>query len=367
MTRVVIRTDASQVIGGGHVMRCLTLAAALRDRGASVLFLSRAGPGDGHERIRAQGFEIAPLAAADRAVAPGPGDPPHAAWLGADWRSDADACAAALNARRAGPADWIVIDHYGIDARWLAAMRPNGRRFLALDDLDDRRLDADILLDQSRLSGGARRTHAAPTALIGPHYALLRPEFAETRPASLARRAALADTPRRIFISTGLMDVGGASVAAAAALAPLGLPMTVAIGARAASADALRGVAERSPELTLAFDAIDMAALMRDADLAIGAAGATTWERFCLGLPSLVYVLADNQKEIAASLEAGGLATPLGRPADLPPATLRALVAARLADRPGLAEQSRRIAALCDGRGADRVCEAMGFGSADPR
>ncbi|MEL6317051.1 MAG: UDP-2,4-diacetamido-2,4,6-trideoxy-beta-L-altropyranose hydrolase [Pseudomonadota bacterium] len=352
---IAFRADASPRIGGGHVMRCLTLADELRAGGARTLFLCRPGPGDLVDAIAARGHEVRPLAPADPGVAPEPGDPPHAAWGGAPWRRDAEETAAAIGA--AGAA-WLVVDHYAFDARHAAAARAAARRIMAIDDLDDRPLGADLLLDQSRLPRMGPRRHEAPRALIGPRHALLRPDFADWRGAALARRAT-PDAPPRILISTGLMDVGGAAAAAAAALAELDVALEIAVGAAAPSAAALERLAADAPNIALRLDARNMAELMARADLAVGAVGASTWERFCLGLPSVVFILADNQRAIAEALQADGLARVLGRPEACGPEPLRRAVGALLADPAALAEQSRRGAALCDGAGAARAAAAM--------
>ena len=102
-----------------------------------------------------------------------------------------------------------------------------------------------------------------------------------------------------------------------------------------------------------------MAALTADADIAIGAGGSSAWERCCLGLPSLVLILADNQRENA------GPSRPKARPwRSTPPARISALPCSRdfgrLRDEPGLRQDlGRAAAALCDGEGAARVAARL--------
>src|SRR4029079_4764741 len=81
------------------------------------------------------------------------------------------------------------------------------------------------------------------------------------------------------------------------------------MGARAPWLDDVRALAARLPWPTDVRVAVDeMAALMAESDLAIGAAGVTSWERCCLGLPALVLVLADNQRKSAEALHEAGAA-----------------------------------------------------------
>lgn len=358
---IAFRLDASTAIGGGHLSRCLTLADALRAAGRTCAFCLRGGQEARAfaQSVPARGHQLIELAPPRAAWAPAPSDPPQAAWGGAPWSDDADETSAALAAETV---DWLVLDHYAFDARWTERIKPKGPRVLVIDDLDDRPADADLLLDQNRVPGAPPRANHGRRNLIGPAFALLRPDFAEARPAALARRQACADAPRhppRILISTGLTDVGGAALASAEALATLGMAIDVAVGAQAPTAERLWALAARTPELSLHLNAPNMAQLMAAADLAIGAIGVSTWERFSVGLPALVFTLAPNQREIADMLAADGLIDALGAPAAATSEAIREKTRAALSDPVGLAATSARIAALCDGEGARRVVEAM--------
>jgi len=181
--RVAIRADAGRHIGAGHVMRCLTLGEALRDRGADVTFLCRAFEGHLMDRIRRDGFavEAFPVEGVVRPTKTG-ASPPHAGWLGTSLERDRDLTHDALG--RLGGVDLLIVDHYALDSRWERGMRDIARRILVIDDLADRPHDADWLLDQTY----GRRTDAyeglVPPAcrlLLGSDYALLRPEFAALR------------------------------------------------------------------------------------------------------------------------------------------------------------------------------------------
>lgn len=359
--KACIRTDASRRIGGGHVMRCLTLAQALTARGADVEFLCRELPGDLSALIGAHGFTFKYLTEPDAPFRARPDDVAHADWLGLEWERDADETAAELSAL--GGADWLIYDHYALDQRWADRVRRScggAMKVMAIDDIDDRPLGAELLLDQSRLPTLGPRRFGAERDLIGPGFALLRPEFQALREASLARREATASAASRIFISTGMMDVGGAAALSVEALAPLGAPIDVAVSARASSAEGLQSLAEQYENVSLHLDAVNMGELTAAADIGVGAAGATTWERLCLGLPAALFVLAENQKPIAEGLGVMELGVCLGEPdAAEAPARLRAAVEAMLSDPGALLAMSRRCAAACDGEGAERVVDAL--------
>jgi len=139
--KIAFRVDASLKIGTGHVMRCLTLAEALRDRGCESTFICREHPGNLIDLISERGFTALGLPAVDVAQDLGLelNLPPHAAWLGADWRTDATQTRKAIGDVTA---DWLVIDHYAIDERWERKLRPACRRLMVIDDLADRNHDS---------------------------------------------------------------------------------------------------------------------------------------------------------------------------------------------------------------------------------
>jgi UDP-2,4-diacetamido-2,4,6-trideoxy-beta-L-altropyranose hydrolase len=352
---VAFRTDASVAIGTGHVMRCLTLADALTKRGAACAFVCRHLPPSLADVITARGHGLHRLPPA----APGFDDLAHSPWLGTTMAADAADCAPVLAGLNP---DWLVVDHYALDARWTRALRgalPH-MRVLAIDDLADRVLECDLLVDSTagRCAGdydGLVRDGAP--RLTGPMFAPLRPEFAALRPAALARRGGQL---RRILVTMGGVDAENATGRVLAALEGLDLAVTVVMGGSAPHLDAVRAQVATMAGARLVVDSPDMATLMGQADLAIGAAGSTAWERCALGLPALLLVLADNQRMVAAGLEQAGAAHVLGEgvaadwPSHLP----------RLLAQIDLARMSAAAAALTDGAGAGRIVAML---SALPR
>lgn len=358
--KALFRVDASIEIGTGHVMRCLTLADALNARGVHTAFVCRSHRGHLGEVIRARGHELR-LLGPGRARGPHSG-PIHARWLGSSQAEDAAACIEIAGAVRP---DWLIVDHYGLDDRWESAMRPGVGRILAIDDLADRNHDCDLLLDQNLGRDAAAYVSRVPThaeIMAGPGFALLRPEFARRRAASLARRAEVGP-PRSVLIALGGIDKDNFATLSLELLGAAGLPtasaVVVVLGASPLWLNEVRAAADRLPwpvELLTYTDR--MADLMSAADLAIGASGASTWERCCLGLPAGMWVVADNQTVIASAVAAAGAGALLDRTdLDASARTLKALVG----DPKALADMSRRAATLVDGRGVERVLARMGF------
>ena len=365
--KVAFRADASLQIGTGHVMRCLTLAEALRERGCECLFIGRQHPGNILELIRHLEFPVAELPCSSDCgsleFAPGETLLPHSAWLGCDWQTDARQCTEILVPFKP---DWLVVDHYALDFRWEEVVQRYARRTLVVDDLADRVHSCDLLLDQNlgRYEGDYRGLLSDQCKLmIGPQYALLRPEFSKLRKYSLKRRA----TPqlKRILITMGGVDRDNATGLVLKALKGCRLSedcrIDVVMGASAPWLEKVQEVTTQMPWTTeVSVNVDDMAQRMADADLAIGAAGSTSWERCCLGLPTLMCVLAENQLEIGKALNQKGAAALLGRPSDPDlKAKCTELVDLLLNDGTRLLEMSRAAAAITEGTGSQKVISGI--------
>lgn len=303
------RVDASLDIGTGHVMRSLTLAGALREQGVQCRFICREHDGNLIGEIRRQGFIVNALplvtnsAGHEQAL-------PHAAWLGADWATDAEQTLTALSG---AVVDWLIVDHYALDMRWEEKLRAACRHLMVIDDLADRRHDCDVLLDQNLNRQTADYAALVPrdcTLLAGPNYALLRPEFATLRDYSLARRS----PPKleHLLVSMGGVDKHNVTGRVLEALNDCALPaacrITVVMGAQAPWIAEVRAQVARMSSTEVLVGVQNIAQLMADSDLAIGAAGTSAWERCCLGLPTLMIVLAANQSAGAQALGKSGAA-----------------------------------------------------------
>jgi len=339
-------------------MRCLTLANTLTANGAAVSFVAATMPDALAERVRSDGHEVRLIPAAPDMQRDGPNweEPPLRA--GAQ-RADAAATGAA------GPSDWLITDHYLLGAEFHAAARSFARRIFVIDDLANRSLDCDLLLDQTLgRSAEAYRAlvPAGCTILAGSQFAMLRPEFVLQRPAALERRKA-AGPVESILVSMGATDPDGNTLPVVEQLLEVApdCRLDVVLGPGAASLEGLRALEVRAQSVRLHVNTDRMADLMRDADLAIGAAGMTSWERCCLGLPVIALVMADNQRTGAMNLEAVGAAVVVDQVDAIAPA-----VAGLLSDPSRLARMSAAAFAVVDGRGADRVAAAMLDGEESP-
>jgi UDP-2,4-diacetamido-2,4,6-trideoxy-beta-L-altropyranose hydrolase len=345
------RVDASRQIGIGHFMRCLTLADALARCGARIYFLSRHQPDHLRAMLKERRHECVVLDGS--AWEDSSDELTHSHWLGSDQDTDARETIQALSGRRW---DWMIVDHYALDTRWEGAVRAAVDRIFVIDDIADRPHDSELLLDQNvyvdMTTRYSARVPASCTLLLGPSYALLRPGFRRWR-----KRVKPRVGVRRILVCFGGVDSDNHTVRAIEALRAVGTGtkrVDVVIGA--AHADRT-GVEAACWEAGFAchVQAENMAELMAAADLAIGAAGSTSWERCCVGLPTICVATAANQVPIAEGLQARGavlMAKP--GPAGPEPDISSALVS--LFEHPGLLTSlSCAASSLVDGLGVWRV------------
>ena len=307
MTKVAIRVDASVGMGTGHLRRCLSLAQALIDLGASVRLVCRLLDDVAPDLLRKLLCDVcwlpAPIAyAVDDDDADGL--PLHHAWAQVPWRVDALQTCAALSAFEP---DWLLVDHYAFDARWHTQVSSRLACQLAvLDDLADRQIAADILIDHNWAdSHSAKYADALALStkntriLGGPNFALLSAAYLNTAPYKFHSEVCsigifmggtdpgriseqVLDICRHEFGFTGPVEVVSTSVN------PHLTSLRLACG--------------KSPNTTLTLDQPHLADFFARHDLHIGAGGGATWERCCMGVPSIVLVLQANQLAVVPAL-----------------------------------------------------------------
>lgn len=358
---VVFRVDASTEIGTGHVMRCLTLADALTRVGADCHFICRNHIGNMNDYIRQRGYPVYELISSDAIpVDASKAELQHEHWLQVPWADDAAQSYDVMQRERIC-ADWLVLDHYALDARWQREMKPTFERLMVIDDLADRQHVADLLLDQNLGRAAADYDGLVPEScirLMGPRYAMLRPEFAQWRSYSLKRR----QNPelKHILVTMGGVDKDNITGQILNALAGVELPsdmrITVVMGAKALWSQSICKQAERmSVPARVLTGVTNMAQTMAEADFAFGAAGTTTWERCSLGLPSLLFVLAENQRELARAVHERGAAVESSAvtSAEIVEHFSRASARQQLIGMTNAAQQ------ITDGNGARRVLQQL--------
>lgn len=354
--RIAFRTDASNQIGTGHFMRCLTLADALKQRGALIRFASRHLSEHLRSMLVAKGHEFVLLNSAQNDVSLD--ELAHTHWLGVSQAQDAVDSIQALSDRTW---DWIVVDHYALDSRWESLLRQTAKKILVIDDIADRQHDCDMLLDQNFYADMKERyvgkVPARCQLALGPRYALLRDEFRQLHEHVEPRNGPV----KRILVFFGGADADnytGRAIEALSEIDMLGLHVDVVIGAQHPCREQIETACTRHGFICY-VQTDKMAELMAAADLAIGAGGSACWERCCLGLPALLVALADNQIEIAKGLDLFGACNYVGtlNTASIP--IMRSAIVSLLRSQEQLKELSKKSYSLVDGLGVDSVSQMI--------
>ena len=349
---VIFRVDSSLNIGTGHVMRCLTLAQVLKDNGANVEFVCRRHSGNQIKKIRSKGFfvyilEIFSDFEVDTKLH-------HSRWLGVKQKQDASDCVKIIGSKKV---DWLIVDHYSLDEDWQRELKPYVKKLMVIDDLADRKHQCDMLIDQTFGRVNSDYCELVPSEcvlILGPYYALLRPEFSIWREYSLERRSSFGF--KRLLVNMGGVDVNNITGQVLQELLVCDLPkeliITVVMGESAPHLESVRLNMDCLPFHTIVKVEVDnMAELLSNTDIAIGAAGATTWERCCLGLGAIQLVIAENQIFSAEMLDRYNivkLAKSVKNISDL-----------LINHTEWVGRMSEESSRICDGMGANRVFNRM--------
>jgi len=330
---VAIRANGGEVIGLGHLRRCLSLAQALSRQGATVLFVTndeQAGLG----LIRDNGFEVTIV----------------------DSKTDFEQTRDAIGRWKPFA---LVVDSYDISANYLTRMREHVRCLIAVDDVADRCLPVDIVIN-----GGVYALSLAYEALpntevlLGPSYALLRDEFA------LPPVRNIEDRVRRILLTMGGGDPGGGIFRRLIEwiLEEVeGVDLDVVIGPFVKDKESIFEAAMRRPQQVRVYsDPPDMRSLMLAADLAITSGGQTTYELAATGTPAVGFCIAANQRMNLEGFEARGTLVFAGyvEDPDLKKNIIRAVdeLASNTDRRREMSVVGRK---LIDGQGAERAAGAI--------
>ncbi len=314
---VVFRADASAGLGGGHIARCLTLADALLEEGAGCVFACVPALGDAIALVESAGYTVVRVPELTR-----------------DAAADARATQTALRAAGIKRADWLLVDHYGLDAGFETAMRGFAQRVAVIDDLANRIHDCDLLLDHNLgadLGDYATLAPSTATLLVGPHFALLRPQFARAAVSPRDRDGSIG----RLLVCFGSTDPSNETEKALKAIALLGrddLAVDIVLPEAAPHRERVAALTATMPQVKLYGRVEDMAVPMAAADLMIAAGGVTLLERCAVGLPSVSLVIADNQERGTHAAAAAGATLSLGPASGVTAASLADALAGLLDD-----------------------------------
>lgn len=352
---VIIRVDASLIIGAGHVMRCLVMAAELSNNGMTPLFVCRAHQGHMADKIKSCGYEISILPERSTNVEA----LNYASWLGADWEIDADETIEIINLKQA---NWVIVDHYGIEIRWEARVkRSTDAKIMIIDGLANRIHEGDILLDPSFSIHGEQRwssqINKSCKLLVGPHYALLRKEFvSESEKIKKSENIA-----KRIFVSFGAMDIRNVTFKVLDVILNLELHdinIDVVVGPGNPHISNLINAYGKFKFVQIYVDPQNVAKLMVNADIGISAGGGMLMEQCYLQVPTIVISTAANQVGSALAMHEQGAIHYMGDIGNVTNEEIKNAII-ELVKNPKLRRKMKKICKKIMSRPKKSVCEVL--------
>lgn len=338
---LLIRTDASVEMGTGHVMRCLALAEAGRGNGYHSIFaLANKMPQLEHY-LKAEGMEITHFPAE---------------------AGSTDDASETVSLARERSVQWIVLDGYHFGSQFQHAIKDEGFNLLVIDDTGNtHHFFADRVLNQNPYANANLypNKESYTRLLLGTQYALLRQEFQRW---SQWKRSN-PEVATRVLISLGGSDFHNITLQIIEALELITdrkLEVVVVVGGSNPNYEELRSrISHMNLSLRLERDVTRMSELMAWADVALTGAGITCWELAFMGVPMVLYILAENQRKIAEALDGNGIAMNLGWYMDLSKDALSEALRKLVETRELRESMSQKGRALVDGLGSSRVLQTL--------
>tara|TARA_B100000945_G_C20402785_1_gene608280 strand:- start:300 stop:1349 length:1050 start_codon:yes stop_codon:yes gene_type:complete len=344
-------------------MRCLTLAKSLRSSGLKVEFVCRVLSGNLIDIIQGNNFFVHKLSGSEfiknNDISNYEIKNKYSKWLGVSLDQDAEETVMALQGKNP---EWLVVDHYGIDKSWELYMRPHVGNIMVIDDLVNRKHDCNLLLDQNYSLGNKKRYQDLVPKfckiLLGPKFSLLRPEFWQARKLLKPKKREV----KKVFVFFGGTDPNNISSLALEALStPLlsHLKVDLAIGINNPHRKKIEFQVSSRKRTRLHVQIENISELMACSDLALGAGGSTTWERMCVGLPSIVFALADNQLPASKALYRDGFIRYIDGRGEISVKQLQNIILDYINHPQERFQHSIKGMQLVDGQGVKQVKEIM--------
>lgn len=301
--KIAFRVDAGTEIGRGHLSRCLAIATEAKKQGVTqCYFLMREHNGHFSSEVEKFGFGVINI---PLAFIPDYGNANYCDWVGGCSNEDADFFLSALKCLGFSKDDWVVIDHYGLNDSYERRFVNEGYKVCVIDDLVNRKHQCNLLIDQTcgRLADEYSTLINADTIILaGERFCMLRPEFPEYREFALNRRKGF-KLIEQVFVNFGSTDPSNITTKVISDIDSYcfsnGISIKLAVGSACPHIRAInKQIQNAQADIELLVDANNVAKLMSEADIAIGAAGSATWERCVLGLPTILVKTAENQSDV---------------------------------------------------------------------
>ena len=356
---IVFRVDSSTIMGSGHLMRCLTLAKLMRNCGnVDIRFICRDLEGNISSVVSDNDFNLIMLPAAEYNTDLSS----YAAWLTVSQEQDADETIDAIRSTSCDfQADYIIVDSYAIDEIWEKKLRPYTKKIFVIDDLASRKHDCDYLLDQTYGIEYSNKYDAVVPShcvqFLGTSYSLLKSEYWNLRKEINLLRKEI----NNVLVFFGGSDDTGETVKFLEALNKNNCEQyhfIVIIGGGNPQQEVIKAYCDEMDNVEFHCQVDNMEYYISICDLAFASAGVNTWERCVLGLPSVITVTADNQREISIKMREKNAAVILGSFETVTSEDYSK--ALRRIDKFDVATMSKNAAELMGNNGMDELLKVVG-------
>ena len=358
---ICFRVDSSALIGTGHVMRCLALAIALRNRGSEVSFFCRVLPGNIINVIEGMSFKVFKLPDFTNKLNRVEYKEKYHQWMINEKRISVKETEKFL-LRMQKEIDWFVIDHYALDKELESFIKPYVGNVMVIDDLANRKHDCDLLLDQNLYMNLETRYQNLVSEntyqMLGPKYVLLRDEFLNARKNVTIRKLPI----QNILVFFGGADATNETAKALEAIKMLDaecFKAKIILGTSNNNFETVQKRCENNSNIKIFQSINNMSKMIGWADLCIGGGGTHTWERCCLGLPSLTVAIVEHQIEVARILDNMLISKYLGFYKSITHKRIVSEIKELAKSQKQFSEMSSRSMALVDGKGCERVVEKL--------
>jgi UDP-2,4-diacetamido-2,4,6-trideoxy-beta-L-altropyranose hydrolase len=322
-------------------MRCLALAQGWQDTGGRAVFIMAEGVDSFSERLTAEGMKVHHISAE-------PGR--------------AEDAARTLDAAKSLNASWLIVDGYRFGSDYQKLIKDSGLRLMFMDD--NGHCDhyyADIVLNQNLHADESMYScrGAYTKLLLGTKYVLLRREFLQYRD----WKREIQEVARKVLVTLGGGDPDNVTLEVINALRRADiddLEAIVVVGADNPHYEELEEVASDCAfRIEFRRNVTYMPELMAWADIAVSAAGTTSWELAFMGLPSILLISADNQLMIAEVLADEGAAVNVGLQEGISVDGIAAALVRLSKSRSRRSALSGHGRRLVDGEGPARLCDIL--------
>ena len=355
---ILFRVDSSFDIGSGHVMRCLTIAKELRKVKNDITFICRKKNGDLIPLIKKKGFKVIVI---NKKKDPSDKDKTseniYKKWLGVSENQDA---IDSINQIKNDYFNWLIVDHYSLSIKWENLLRKYSNKLMVIDDLANREHDCDLLLDQNWFENSVDRykelVPKKTKLILGPKYALLRSEFREMRVKPIIK----SKESVKLFVFFGGSDplsLTSLTIKAINEFNKKELKAVIVIGKNNLEYKKIKKEAGLNKNIKLHIQVDNIASLMANSDFAIGSAGANTWERICLGLPSIIISFAENHKILLKDLIKNNYVNYIGDYKEITVNKIKTSITAEI--KMNRDQEISELYSLADGKGVFRVANKI--------